>query len=609
MKIPLSLSLLLLSVLLISYLKYRYTIEIKARRKAEEIIEYMTTHDTLTGLSNRYHFHNCLESELSNKSINSLAVIFIDLDRFKTINDTMGHGIGDRLLQEVSKRLMKCISAEGKLARIGGDEFLIYIPNLDRMKFPNYAESILGYFSKPFEINEHEIYTTLNIGISFYPSDGKDGETLIKKADSAMYQAKREGNKYQLYHSMQVEQMAEKLDVEMNLRKALEHEELFLCYQPKVNLSSGKITGAEALIRWNHPEKGLISPAEFIPLAEETGLIIPIGEWVIRTACMQSMSWQDAGMPPLVMSVNLSVRQLYEPNIVEVIKGILEETKLQPEYLEIEITESMLMDTEQGLKFLKELKGLGVQISLDDFGTGYSSLHYLKEFPINKLKIDQSFVRNCTFDSNDETIVKAIIAMAHQLKLEVIAEGVELIEHLIFLQRILCNEAQGYLFSKPLSAEEFVHKYENIEQIVINYGIPQELSNQKWMEEAVEVDRRELIDMVRHQQGMIFKFIKEDEKFIHTLCAGELTYQMGLLPEKIIGREPIDFLPISNALEKTKFYQRAWDGEENVLYQGKLNGVHYIASLRPIRKGGKVIEVIGTCIEITKINRNDKILN
>jgi EAL domain-containing protein (putative c-di-GMP-specific phosphodiesterase class I) len=324
------------------------------------------------------------------------------------------------------------------------------------------------------------------------------------------------------------------------------------------------------LIRWEHPKKGLVYPAEFIPLVEETGLIIPIGEWVLRTACLQNKFWQEAGLSPIIMSVNLSVRQLNQPNLVETVQLVLKETELAPEYLELEITESMMMDIHH-LPIVRELKRLGIHISLDDFGTGYSSLHYLKEFPISKIKIDQTFVRNCTVDSNDATIVKTIIGMAHQLKLEVIAEGVETKEQLIFLQQNLCNKGQGYLFTKPLLPEELVPHFVEIEKIIHREGIPQQLCSKKWMEEALQNARQELLETVRQQQGMIFKFIQENGKFIHTLCDGELLYRMSLTPEHIIGREVRDFLQECEAEKKLQYYRRAWEGEENVTYEGEVN--------------------------------------
>jgi len=584
-------------------------INISARKEAEKTIEYMTHHDALTGLANRYQFYNRLKTTLSNETTKSMAVLFFDLDRFQLINDSMGHGIGDRLLQAVSERLQNSIPNKEYMARNGGDEFLISLLNMDRQEVTEVANQILACFVNPFQIDQYELYITPSIGISLYPNDGNDTETLIKKADLAMYQAKRSGkNSFQFYHSDQDGDTYERLEMEADLRKAIEQNEFQVHYQPKINLVSGKVTGVEALLRWQHPEKGLISPAEFIPLAEETGLIIPIGEWVLKAACAQNMTWQEAGLPSMVMSVNLSVRQLYQTNLVEIVRRAMEDTGLAPEYLELEITESMLMDAEQGFKILRQLKSLGVQISLDDFGTGYSSLHYLKDFPIDKLKIDQSFVRNCSVDSNDATIVKTIIAMAHELKLDVIAEGVESKDHLIFLQRNLCDEAQGYLFSKPLPPAEFVQKLDEIEKMISQNGIPKELSNQKWMEEAMKVARQELVDTVRQQQGMIFKFMEVDGKFIHTLCDGELLYRMNLMPEQIIGRELSDFLPLEWAEDKHQYYQRAWNGEVDVTYEGTGNGIIYAASLRPILRGGKVVEVIGSCIDISERKRIEEAL-
>ncbi|MBS4195671.1 EAL domain-containing protein [Lederbergia citri] len=395
----------------------------------------------------------------------------------------------------------------------------------------------------------------------------------------------------------------DRFDMENGLRNAIEQENLLLHYQPKLSLISGKIVGVEALVRWDHPEKGTISPGEFIPIAEETGLILEIGEWVLRTACLQNKAWQDAGYTPVVMSVNLSVRQLYQPQIVEIVKRILNETGLAPKFLELEITESMVMDIEHCIQILREFNRLGVQISLDDFGTGYSSLQHLKELPINKLKIDQSFIRNCTVDKNDATIVKTIIAMVHQLELTVVAEGVESIEHMVFLQRNLCNEAQGYLFCKPIPPDEFIQEYKNIEQIIPQKGIPKELSNQKWLEEALHLAQQELEETIRQQQGMTFKYIKKDGNFIHTICDGELLHRMGLLPEQIVGRKLNDFLTPETSEGTAQVYQRAWEGEENITYEGEVNGIHTIISLRPIKRAGQVVEVIGSAVDITEMKQ------
>ncbi|MBB6732764.1 EAL domain-containing protein [Cohnella zeiphila] len=387
--------------------------------------------------------------------------------------------------------------------------------------------------------------------------------------------------------------------LEKDLRGALERQEFQLYYQPKLDLASGKITGVEALIRWEHPEQGLLSPTQFIPLTEETNLISPIGEWVLRTACTQSKAWQDAGVPTLIMAVNLSVRQLYQPDFVESVVSILHETGLVPSYLELEITEYMTMDISRIVPILRRLKNIGIKISLDDFGIGYSSLFNFKELPIDIIKIDQCFVNNCLVDMKDATIVKAIIAMGHELNVEVVAEGIESKEQLIFLQQNLCDLGQGYLLSKPLPPSEFLVAFHQIEKIISRDGIPSALCREKWLQEALHKTMQELAITLRNQQGMTFKLTRHDEKFIHTLCDGELLYRMGLTPEQVVGKEPHEFLPLNDAKRKSQYYERAWGGEENVTYEGQYNGIWYLASLRPIHRGGQVVEVIGSAVDIS----------
>lgn len=388
--------------------------------------------------------------------------------------------------------------------------------------------------------------------------------------------------------------------LESDLQMALERNEFRVYYQPKLHLVSGKIIGAEALIRWEHPIRGLVSPDKFIPLAEETGLIVPIGEWVLRTACTQMKTWKKAGMQPILLSINLSVQQLYQPDFVDCVRQILEETECSAKHITFEITETMMMDEEKVFPTIMGLKGLGVQISLDDFGTGFSSLRHLRDFPIDRIKIDRSFIRYCTTDLNDTAIVKSIIAMAHQLKLVVIAEGIESRDHLIFLQQNFCNIGQGYLFSKPIPAEELLQSFNQIEQIVIREGIPRSVNNYKFLENEIENARHELRETMRLQQGLIFKIKKEDDRFIHTLCEGELLHQIGLIPEQVIGKELKDFTTEKAAKEITSYYEIAWKGEENVIFEREIKDIYYITSLRPIRRGGQVTEVIGSSMNISE---------
>jgi len=392
----------------------------------------------------------------------------------------------------------------------------------------------------------------------------------------------------------------EQLQITTELWHGMQREEFTLYYQPKVNLATGNVAGVEALIRWNHPKKGLVLPSHFIPIAEKTDLILQIGEWVLRTACKQGKAWLDAGLPPMIMAVNFSSSQFHQPHFVERIEHLIKETEFPAEWLEIEITEDTVMDANHIIPILRALKCIGVRISLDDFGIGYSSLFNFKELPIDIIKIDQSFVKHCLTDLKDATIVKAIIAMAHELNVEVIAEGVESKEQLIFLQQNLCDRAQGYLFSEPLPATEVAQKYWEIGHIITRDGIPPALREQKWLKEALQKAKQELTDTMRYQQGMTFKFEKRDGKFVHTLCEGELVYRIGFTPEQVVGKELHAGLPYDDAKRKLTYYERAWSGEDNLLYEGQINGIWYIASLRPIRRGGKVIEVIGSCVDITE---------
>ncbi|CAI6079875.1 EAL domain-containing protein [Cohnella sp. JJ-181] len=389
---------------------------------------------------------------------------------------------------------------------------------------------------------------------------------------------------------------------------AIERNQLIANYQPQLDIRTGRILGVEALLRWHHPERGIVSPCEFIPLAEESGLIMPIGEWVLRTACLQNKTWQNDGMEPLVVSVNLSPRQFEQDDIVETVRRALEDTGLDPRYLELEITEGMTMDVERSIATLRELKKLGVRISVDDFGIGYSSLTYLKRFPIDTLKIDQSFIRECTADENDAMIIKTIISMAHHLNMNVIAEGVEKPEQLIFLQQHLCDEAQGYLFSRPLPAEAFRQAYGQINKMVASLGIKAEMTDRMWMQEQLRATRLDLETTLRKQRGLTMKFNKVDGKFIHTLSDGELLYRMGFSPEQINGKELRDFLPPATAERIEAFYRQAWLGDDHVSYEAEISGICFLSSLRPIRRGGIVVEVIGSAIDITERKRAEETL-
>ena len=435
--------------------------DISVRKRAEEQLTQLAHYDVLTSLPNRMLFYDRLKHALAEAKRNQwmLGVMFVDLDRFKNINDTLGHAVGDGLLQQVAERLKESVRTSDTVGRLGGDEFAIVLSNLATARDADaVAQKIMASFSEPFRLDQAELFVTASIGITLYPDDSTDQDALIKNADIAMYRAKEEGrDTYEFFAPGMNAQGGERLDMEVMLRHALERKEFVLHYQPKIALQDNRIIGVEALIRWNSKELGLVLPMQFIPLAEETGLIAPIGEWVLKTACAQNKAWQDQGFPPLLMSVNLSPRQFQQKNLLQMIAGTLTETGLDPRLLELEITESIIMKhPEKSSAILQQLHEIGIRFSIDDFGTGYSSLAYLKRFPVHRLKIDQSFVRHITTDADDAAIVTAVIAMAKSLKLEVVAEGVETREQLAFLAQLRCDEYQGYYFSKPVPAEEFV---------------------------------------------------------------------------------------------------------------------------------------------------------
>ena len=430
-------------------------IDITERKETERKVKKMAHYDDLTGLANRRQFQKKLNDILlaSAKNKESFALMFLDLDRFKTVNDTLGHNTGDLLLTKVASRLQSSIRCTDIAARLGGDEYAILLPSITREEAELIARRIQEEMSRFFLIENLDIFISTSIGISLYPDNGSDAETLVRNADAAMYFAKESGkNNYQFFTNDLHRNISNKLMLEREMHRALEEGHFHLHYQPQINMKTGQIIGVEALIRWNHPKIGPISPAEFIPLAEETGLIIPIGAWVLQTACAQNKAWQDAGLKPVCMSVNVSLRQFMQFQFTKQVEQILHQTGLAPEWLDIEITESMTVDVVHAQQVLSRLRDIGIHVSIDDFGTGYSSLSYLSKFSITKLKIDQSFIRDLTEDH--QAIVKAIIDLARNLNLDVIAEGVESNEQAELLMALNCMEAQGYLYAKPLSPEE-----------------------------------------------------------------------------------------------------------------------------------------------------------
>jgi diguanylate cyclase (GGDEF)-like protein len=437
---------------------------------------FNSTHDTLTGLVNRNLLSQRLKQSIENarRSRSMVAVAFLDVDHFKVINDSLGHSMGDELLKTVADRLSWAVRETDTVARLGGDEFVVVLTEQTDLKnVMRVVQKLATALSQDVTIQSNQLTISCSIGVSIFPQDGDDGEVLMKYADAAMYRAKGQGrNNIQFYTREMHDKAVQRLALESSLRRALEREEFFLKYQPQVDLKTGKIVGVEALIRWRNPERGVVSPAEFIPLAEEIGLIVPLGEWVLRTACAQSKAWDGAGLRRLTMSVNFSMRQFAHNDLSIVLGTVLRDTALSPERLRIELTESfMSFDVERAIVTMGQLKALGVELSIDDFGTGYSSLSYLKRFPIDELKIDQSFVRDIVTDADDAAIVASIISLARNLKLRVVAEGVETDGQLDYLKAHGCDEMQGYLFARPVEADELEHmvrqeKRLSIEQIL-----------------------------------------------------------------------------------------------------------------------------------------------
>ena len=434
-----------------------YSIE---RKQYQQQIEHQANYDALTGLPNRNLLHDRLKQAVyAQRSMRAVAVVFLDLDHFKFVNDSLGHSIGDKLLKGIGERLRQVLRDGDTVARIGGDEFVLILNDQTRDDVIFRAmQRINAKLAEPFVIDGKELYVTCSAGISLYPQDGTDVETLLKNADAAMYRAKEHGrNNFQFYTAEMNSKVNERLALENSLRRALERKEFVLHYQTKVDVNTGAIVGAEALLRWNHPGRGLLLPDLFVPLAEETGLIVPIGEWVLREACTQNQAWRTEGLPPITVSVNVSARQFRQGVLVDAVSRILAETGLDACFLEMELTESMIMhNADAVVATLRQLTALGVQLSVDDFGTGYSSLAYLKNLPIDTLKIDQSFVRDIVAGAPDHRVLaRAIISIGHSLDLKVVAEGVETEAQLEYLRKHGCDEVQGYYFSEPVPPQAF----------------------------------------------------------------------------------------------------------------------------------------------------------
>jgi len=433
--------------------------DITQRRESEAQIARMAHYDELTGLPNRNLFNMHLGHAISRAQRNhgALAVLFIDLDRFKNINDALGHDVGDEVLQRVAARLTHALRASDILARLGGDEFVVIAEDVSGSDtIGNLGQKLLLAVDQPIQVRAQDFVLTASIGVSLYPNDGTDAQTLLKNADTAMYRAKEQGrNNLQFYSAYMGSANVDRLSMETQLKKAVaEGNQFVLHYQPRVSLTTGRTTGVECLVRWMNPERGLVQPAQFIPLAEELGLIREIGGWVLRAAMQQAAAWQREGLPPLRVSVNISAQQLYGSSFLDELRANLNESGLDPELLELELTESVMMQrTEQVADLLYAIRALGVQLSIDDFGTGYSSLAYLKRLPIHSLKIDRSFVHDVPGDGDDVTIVHAMIALAHSLRIEVVAEGVENEAQLEFLRSEGCDEIQGFLASRPVAAD------------------------------------------------------------------------------------------------------------------------------------------------------------
>lgn len=455
--------------------------DITERKVAEERVQFLAYYDALTGLPNRTLLEDRITKALASarRRNENAAVLFLDLDRFKFINDTLGHTSGDALLQEVAARLKGCAREQDTVARVGGDEFVMLLTSVAQASDAAVAaQRVLDAITSEFSVHGNLLKVTCSVGISMFPAHGLDSDALVKNADAAMYCAKQKGpNNIQFFTKDMNDQMVERLTLESGLRLALDRQELFLVYQPQMDIATGAIVGVEALLRWQHPELGLVPPGDFIRIAENTGLIVPIGEWVLKTACAQARKWQDEGLRQVQIAVNVSAVQFRQEGFRDLIKGVLSETRLSPQYLELELTESLLLtNADVMFSVLRDLKEMGLSLAIDDFGTGYSSLSYLRQFPVSRLKIDRSFVQDVAINPDDAAITAAIIGMAKNMSLRVIAEGVENEAQLSFLRAHQCDEIQGYYFSRPLSADK----------------VAEMLKGNKTMRRAFSIERREL---------------------------------------------------------------------------------------------------------------------
>jgi diguanylate cyclase (GGDEF)-like protein len=444
--------------------------DITQTKRYQEQLEHQATHDTLTGLPNRAVLIDRMEQAMAHARSHgqSMTVVLLDLDGLKHINDGFGHGVGDRVLQMIARRLKTCMRRTDTVARLGGDAFVLLFSNPDSSDAMTVElQTVLDAVAAPLPVDERELYVTATLGVCVFPDDGQDATTLLRNADIAMYRAKElGGNTFEFYREDMAQRLNARLSMLSALRHAVERDELHLQYQPRVDLRTGAVVGVEALLRWNHPEQGAVSPADFIPLAEESGLIESIGNWVMRTACRQAVEWTRSGLAPVTMAVNLSARQFARRDVAAWVATALDDAGLQPRWLELELTESVLMaDAKAAARTMVELKRLGVSLAIDDFGTGYSSLSYLKRFPVDRLKIDRSFVRDLTTSVDDAAIAKTIIALGRTLNMRVVAEGVETAEQAEFLRHERCDEMQGFLCSRPLPPDRCFEWIEAMQEV------------------------------------------------------------------------------------------------------------------------------------------------